>query len=195
MPIGCNFRYTWWICEALGDERWNVHGMHPPLSFFLSSTLPSMSSPLGRDSTAAYNYAINASSAISTMFSLRPQLYQKWLVQRRPACLRWGGVNGCNWHSGRSWHPWKQLRIKPGFKLGLDYLKINIQCACQIGCSHSSGKLIWTTLAALWANLAGCIIDTNTKPRSQVCVCVSVKPLLSAHSQSLRHYLDSSPPL
>lgn len=31
----------------------------------------------------------------------------------------------------------KQLQIKPGFKLGLDYLKINIQYACQIGCSYS----------------------------------------------------------
>lgn len=30
----------------------------------------------------------------------------------------------------------KQLQIKHRFNLGLDYLRINIQYICQIGCSY-----------------------------------------------------------
>ncbi len=124
------------------------------------------------DNTAAYNYTINASAAISTVFYLSLS-YQKWLVQQ---WLAVGGVNGSSWHSGRSWHPEtaaNQASIQTRFRLSQNKYTVRVPDSLQLQLE----KLIWSKLVAFWSNLTGCIRHKYKAEVTGVCASVVGPPL------------------
>lgn len=144
-----NILSLWWTRngkKALGHEWWKMNGMHAPSStpLHIITTDP--------DNTAAHNYTIKASAAISTVFYLSPS-YQKWHVQRWLAAR---GVNGSSWHSGRSWHPEtaaNQASIQTRFRWSQNKYTVRAPDRLQL----QRGKLIWSKLAAPWSKLTGWI--------------------------------------
>lgn len=136
------------------QRHWEMNG-----GKWMGCTLLSLFSPpplhiitTDPDNTAAHDYTINASAAISTMFYLSLS-YQKWLVQQ---WLAVGGVNGSSWHSGRSWHPEtaaNQASIQTPFRLSQNKYTVCVPDRLQLQLE----KLIWSKLAALWSNLTGCV--------------------------------------
>lgn len=144
-----NILSLWWTRngkKALGHEWWKMNGMHAPSStpLHIITTDP--------DNTAAHNYTIKASAAISAVFYLSPS-YQKWHVQRWLAAR---GVNGSSWHSGRSWHPEtaaNQASIQTRFRWSQNKYTVRAPDRLQL----QRGKLIWSKLAAPWSKLTGWI--------------------------------------
>lgn len=123
------------------------------------------------DKTAAHNYTINASAAISTMFYLNLS-YQKWLVQQ---WLAVGGVNGSSWHSGRSWHPEtaaNQAWIQTRFRLSQNKYTVRVPDRLQLQLE----KLIWSKLAALWSNFTGWIRHKYKDEVTGVCEASVISP-------------------